>query len=137
MNSRNRARTRAVRNLMAKTGENYTRAARSGRGTPTDPAAIPQTDLVKEHVRRVLEANRRADEATLERAEELERNGRRIIDGGQTSEFDWDITDWRTGELIAKGATASTGTTERPTGSTPTKPGSTQTISTARSHSLT
>jgi hypothetical protein len=61
------------------------------------------TDVFREHVRRVLEANLRSKKAILDRAAELERSGRRIVSGGQVSQDGWEITDWRTNELIAEG----------------------------------
>lgn len=61
-------------------------------------------DLIKEHVRRVLEDSRTQNAVLLAAVAELEAEGRRIVGGGQTSgEGDWDITDWRTGKLIAAG----------------------------------
>lgn len=109
MSSRNRARTRAIRAEMVKTGENYTRSATAVGKQSTKSIADLRTDVVKEHIRRVLEANRRGDDTKLERAEELERSGRRIVNGGQISGDSWEITDWRTGELIAEGSDGLTG----------------------------
>jgi hypothetical protein len=88
---------------MAKTGENYTRSAAAVAEPSTKPTAQPRTDVVREHIRRVLEAQLRADDARFERAEELERSGRRIVDGGQVSTDGWEIRDWRTDEVIAEG----------------------------------
>jgi hypothetical protein len=100
MGKRSRARTRAIRAEMAQTGENYTRAATAaGRS----PAFRTGTDAVREHIRRVLADQLRWDQACDHRAEELERRGRRIVTGGSTSEDSWEVTDWRTGQLLAEG----------------------------------
>lgn len=109
MGKRNRARTRAIRAEMTTTGANYTRAATAVAGAPAPRAGGTRTDAVKEHVQRLLEAWQRTDDARYDRAEELERSGRRIITGGQTSQTGWDIRDWRTGELIAEGDDGITG----------------------------
>lgn len=63
----------------------------------------PETDVTREHIRRVLKAQRRAEDARLRRAEELERAGRRIVEGGQVSHDRWVIRDWRTDEVLAEG----------------------------------
>ncbi len=102
MGKRNRARTRAVRTEMAKTGDNYTRAAAAA-GNPLTKATMRRTDIVREHIGRVLEAQLAAEDVRLQRAEDLERAGHRIVSGGQVSRDGWEITDWRTGELIAEG----------------------------------
>jgi hypothetical protein len=102
MGKRNRARTRAIRAEMAKTGDNYARAA-AAVGNPLTKTTTNRTDIVREHIRRVLEAQAAADDARFHRAEDLERAGHRIIDGGQVSVDGWEIRDWRTDELIAEG----------------------------------
>lgn len=99
--SRNRARSRAIRTEMARTGENYTRAAAAVGGSPAHRTGS-RTDAVREHAQRILEAQGRIDRARDDRAAEIERRGRRIITGGQVADG-WEITDWRTGELIARG----------------------------------
>lgn len=103
MGKRNRARTRAVRAEMATTGDAYTRAAaRAGHTSPPQTGGSA-TDAVREHICRVLEASNHDDQARLRRVEELERDGHRIVGGGQTSADGWEISDWRTGELLAQG----------------------------------
>lgn len=103
MTSSNRARTRAVRAEMARTGENYTRSAAAIGKTSSKSVAGSLTDAVREHLRRVLAAQLHDGNARLQRAEELERSGRRIVAGGQVSDDGWEIRDWRTGEMIAEG----------------------------------
>ncbi|BCJ75768.1 hypothetical protein CS0771_53120 [Catellatospora sp. IY07-71] len=60
-------------------------------------------DLVKEYVRRYLVAQREAERDLSDAIGRLEADGRRIIDGGQTSPTTWQYTDWHTGEIIASG----------------------------------
>lgn len=45
-----------------------------------------------------VEAN---DDATEARCKELEALGHRIVDGGQIGQYDWEYTDYRTGEVLA------------------------------------
>ncbi|WP_309318869.1 hypothetical protein [Streptomyces salinarius] len=66
-------------------------------------------DLVKAHVRKWLAANVTVQETFRERVREVESSGLRIVDGGQTGSYDddgradWEVTDWRTGEVVASG----------------------------------
>jgi hypothetical protein len=66
-------------------------------------------DLTKIHIRKVLEACARWQDAFKAKVEELEAAGRRIVDAGQVGAHhgndgaDWEVTDWRTGEVIASG----------------------------------
>lgn len=55
---------------------------------------------VRDYVRALLRQYRADEDARQERIRALEAEGRRIVDGGQTGEDTWTITDWRTGELI-------------------------------------
>lgn len=105
MGNQKRARTRAVRAEMAKTGDTYTRAAARASSATSTQNTRSGTDAVREHARRVLEATRSDDQARLRHAEELERAGHRIVDGGQTSGDSWAIYDWRTNHLLAEGDT--------------------------------
>lgn len=75
---------------------------RTTRSSTTRQGQQPTVDVTRLHVRRILEAQHRRDEARLERVEELERAGRRIVTGGQTMDG-WEIIDWRTDDVIAKG----------------------------------
>lgn len=91
---------------VALAGDNYTRAAARAGTEATDAAG--RTDrrgdcLVREHVRRVLQAHRNDDDARARRVGELERDGYRIVEGCQTDGDQWVIHDWRTGELLASG----------------------------------
>ncbi|AEV84830.2 hypothetical protein ACPL_3935 [Actinoplanes sp. SE50/110] len=61
------------------------------------------SDLLKEHVQSVLEANFASVNQTRRRIEDLEAQGHRIITGGQIGEDGWDIIDWRTSEILAAG----------------------------------
>lgn len=65
--------------------------------------------LIRQHVRALLEAEH-ADEAfRFDRIDELEAKGRIIVGGGQVSRWyddntcEWDVTDWRTGKVLAAG----------------------------------
>ena len=104
MASRSRARTREIRTEMAKSGENFTRSAAAVGGRSTKLTANLRTDAVREHVRRVLEARLRDTDDRYARIEQLEQSGHRIVSGGQVSQDDWNILDWRTGEVIAEGS---------------------------------
>ncbi|GAA2564250.1 hypothetical protein GCM10010435_40660 [Winogradskya consettensis] len=61
------------------------------------------SNLLKEHVQNVLEANFASLGQTRQRIEELEAQGHRIITGGQIGDDGWDIIDWRTSEILAAG----------------------------------
>jgi hypothetical protein len=86
---------------MAQTGQNYTRAAAAAATSPLGGGA--RTDAVVEHVKRLLRAQLATDDARYERLVELQQQGYRIVDGGQTA-TGWNILDWRTDEVIAEGA---------------------------------
>jgi hypothetical protein len=58
---------------------------------------------VRDYVRALLRQYRSEEDARLERIRVLEAEGRRIINGGQTGPDSWEITDWRTGDLLANG----------------------------------
>lgn len=103
MSNKKRARTRAVRAEMDKSGDNYTRAAAKASNAGSTPSSRTGTDAVREHVRRVIEASRGDDQARLRRADELERDGYKIVDGGQIGPDTWAIYDWRTNQLLAEG----------------------------------
>ncbi|MFE2532591.1 hypothetical protein [Streptomyces sp. NPDC059371] len=68
-------------------------------------------ELVKTFVRSWLAANVRARQAFADQVKELEGSGHRIVDGGQVGSYDdegrcsWEVTDWRTGEVLASGHT--------------------------------
>lgn len=66
--------------------------------------AQPGTDTaVRDYVRALLRQRRADEDARLERIHALEADGHRIIDGGQTGQDTWEITDWRTGETLVAG----------------------------------
>lgn len=58
---------------------------------------------VRDYVQALLRQHLADEEARQERIRILEEAGRRIVDGGQTGQDTWAITDWRTGDLIASG----------------------------------
>ncbi len=58
---------------------------------------------VRGYVQALLRQYRAEEDSRLERIFALEADGRRIISGGQTRGDSWEITDWRTGELLASG----------------------------------
>ncbi|MDL5160441.1 hypothetical protein [Actinomycetospora termitidis] len=111
--SRKRARTRAVRAEMSRTGDNYTRStARAGDSAHPSPEAGDRSGRTESdgaaqvHVRRLLEALREEVQGRLRYIEELERAGDRIVTGGPkgASNDVWEIHDARTGELIVEGS---------------------------------
>ncbi|EWM65076.1 MULTISPECIES: hypothetical protein [Micromonospora] len=103
MGKRNRARTRAIRAEMAKTGENYTRVAAAVGGSSTWRGDRSSTDVVKEHIVRILQERVRVDEARYDLAVDLNRRGHRVIFERRTSGDGWEIRDWLTDELLAEG----------------------------------
>jgi len=59
--------------------------------------------LIHQHIRAVV-AYENSDQAREEMLlASYEANGERIISGGQTGPDTWDVTDYRTGELLAEG----------------------------------
>ncbi|MEU3401376.1 hypothetical protein [Streptomyces filamentosus] len=61
------------------------------------------TGRVQQYIEALLRRSLADRLRRLERIEQLEKDGYRIIEGGQTHGDEWEITDWRTGELIARG----------------------------------
>lgn len=97
MSKQNRARTRAIRQRMAETGEPYSQAAR----TISDTGAPVRTDDRLSIILRTLLAEKSAS-STTEEAEiaKEETQGHRIVTGGQTGPTAWEIIDWRTRQII-------------------------------------
>ncbi|MEU6104478.1 hypothetical protein [Streptomyces flaveolus] len=58
---------------------------------------------MRDYVQALLRQQRADEDARQETIRNLEKNGRRIVGGGQTSQDEWEITDWRTGETLAEG----------------------------------
>ncbi|MFG2540641.1 hypothetical protein ACGFU4_35925 [Streptomyces sp. NPDC048511] len=63
---------------------------------------------VHDYVRAHLRCRLADEQARLDRVCALEAAGHRMVDGGQTGRTEdgqaaWEITDWRTGELLASG----------------------------------
>lgn len=74
-------------------------------GTVTDTHNLQSgTDTaVRDYVQALLRQCRSDEDARQERIRALEAAGRRMVNGGQTGEDEWEITDWRTGETLASG----------------------------------
>jgi hypothetical protein len=62
------------------------------------------TDVIREYVRAVLQATRAAEQAEQDEIARIEAAGFRLVEGGQVTEDRWEITDYRTGEILAEGA---------------------------------
>jgi hypothetical protein len=60
-------------------------------------------DLIQQHIRIVLRANDKYDQAVEVAVKDLEAKGYRIVTGGQIDIDVWEITDKRTGETLAQG----------------------------------
>jgi hypothetical protein len=66
-------------------------------------ASIGPDTAVRDYVRALLRQYRADEDARLERIRVLEAEGRRVVSGGQVGEDSWEITDWRTGEILVNG----------------------------------
>ena len=62
------------------------------------------TDVIREYIRSVLQTTRAAEQAEEDEIARIEAEGFRLVDGGQVAEGRWEITDYRTGEILAEGA---------------------------------
>ncbi|WP_159026601.1 hypothetical protein [Streptomyces vietnamensis] len=71
--------------------------------TDTTTGAPLVTGPVQQYIEALLRRSLAERLNRLERLEQLEKDGHRIIDGGQTHGDAWEITDWRTGDLIERG----------------------------------
>ncbi len=60
-------------------------------------------NLLRTHIRAVLQAEEDYGKRKDALLSDYEAKGHRIIDGGQTSSDEWEVTDYRTGEMIAAG----------------------------------
>lgn len=60
-------------------------------------------ELLQQYVREVLREELAGEQRLQERIRDLEASGHRIVDGGQTGQSSWEISDWRTGEVIEAG----------------------------------
>jgi hypothetical protein len=81
-------------------------ATQKGPATVTDthtPQAGTDT-AVRNYVQALLRQYRSDEDTRQERVHAMETAGHRIVNGGQTSQDEWEITDWRTGETLASGA---------------------------------
>lgn len=78
-----------------------------------DQPAIEETSLdylaaIRKHIAAVIQADETFEVDLARKAREKEREGYRIVGGGQTGPHvkglaPWELTDWRTGEVIATG----------------------------------
>lgn len=71
--------------------------------TDTHSLQASTDTAVRDYVQALLRQYRADEDARQERILALEAAGRRIVGGGQTGQDSWEITDWRTGELLASG----------------------------------
>lgn len=60
-------------------------------------------ELIEQHIRAVLQQEENQEKRKEALLADYEAKGYRIIDGGQTGPDTWDVTDYRTGKLIAEG----------------------------------
>lgn len=61
-------------------------------------------DLLRKHIAAVLQAEEDYEKRKEQILTDYETKGHRIVDGGQTGPDTWEVTDYRTGELIVEGA---------------------------------
>lgn len=61
------------------------------------------TDLIRDHIRAVIKFEEEHEERTAAVLADYEAQGYRIVSGGQTGPHSWEVTDYRTGQLIIKG----------------------------------
>lgn len=69
----------------------------------TDIQSVATDTTVRDYVQALLRQYRSDEDTRLEQIRALEVAGRRIVNGGQTGQDDWEITDWRTGKTLASG----------------------------------
>lgn len=62
-----------------------------------------KADLIRDHVRAVLEGDRRRDEALSAEIDRLHAAGHRVVSSGQDGPDSWTIMDWETRKVIARG----------------------------------
>lgn len=61
------------------------------------------SDVIRQHARSVLEAPFLAEEARRRRAREIAGSGRPVVEGRLTSATRWELRDWLTGAVVARG----------------------------------
>lgn len=59
--------------------------------------------LIHQHIRAAVAYEARYEERKQAYIRGYEEEGRRIVSGGQTGDTSWEVTDYRTGELLARG----------------------------------
>ncbi len=79
-------------------------ARTAGHGPTQGRNAGTRTDAVREHICQALRTYRTNAEARVRHAEALERADYTIVDGRLLHGDRWSIQDWRTSQLLAKGA---------------------------------
>ncbi|WP_157435824.1 hypothetical protein [Actinospica robiniae] len=94
-------RKREARARMAATGETYTQAARRTAESATRNLGL--ADAIAAHIQQILRTYDTERAARLAKLEELEAQGKKIVDGGPTRGDGWAVFDWRTGAKIAEG----------------------------------
>jgi hypothetical protein len=62
------------------------------------------TDVVRDHLRRVLAAGKNADDRRRAMIESAEAAGKRIVSGSSLGRDTWEIHDWRTRQTLARGS---------------------------------
>ncbi len=60
-------------------------------------------DVIREYLRAVLDTAAQAEKAEGDEIARIEAEGFRLVDGGQLTEDRWEITDFRSGEILAEG----------------------------------
>jgi hypothetical protein len=60
-------------------------------------------DVIREYIRAVLDTTAQAEKAEDDEIARIEAEGFRLVDGGQVTEDRWEISDFRSGEILAEG----------------------------------
>src|ERR1700749_4953589 len=60
-------------------------------------------DVIREYTRAGLSTTAEAEKAEDDEIARIEAEGFRLVDGGQVTEDRWEITDFRSGEILAEG----------------------------------
>lgn len=61
-------------------------------------------DLFRQHIRVIVQFEEEHDQRHEELLKDYEAKGHHIVSGGQVDHDTWDVTDYRTGEIIIEGA---------------------------------
>jgi len=68
------------------------------------PAETGHAAAVRDYVQALLRQYRADEDARLEAIRALEVSGRRIVEGGQSGQDQWEVRDWRSGETLVAGS---------------------------------